>query len=74
MINVNAKEDSVEIGNLEKFVDYTVWVRSVSRRGPGLSSLLIYVRTLEEGNDSHNSPVLYSTIRLFTTIGSNVAI
>ncbi|XP_022784712.1 protein sidekick-1-like isoform X2 [Stylophora pistillata] len=48
MINVNATKDSVGIGNLEKFVNYTVWVRSVSRRGPGLSSLLIYVRTLEE--------------------------
>ncbi|RMX41265.1 hypothetical protein pdam_00012375, partial [Pocillopora damicornis] len=33
MINVNVTEDSVEIGRLKKFVNYTVWVRSVSRQG-----------------------------------------
>lgn len=51
MINVNVTEDSVEIGRLKKFVNYTVWMRSVSRQGLGVSSLPIYVRTLEEGMD-----------------------
>ena len=40
---------SVKIENLEKFVNYTVLVQSVSTRGLGVSSIPIYVRTLEEG-------------------------
>ena len=47
--DVNVTNNNVEIGNLGKFVNYTVWVKSVSRRGLGISSLPIYVRTLEEG-------------------------
>ena len=47
--DVNVTENGVEIGNLGKFVNYTVWIRSVSTRGPGISSYPIYVRTLEEG-------------------------
>lgn len=51
MINVNVTENSVEIRRLKNFVNYTVWVRSVSRQGLGVSSLPIYVRTLEDGKD-----------------------
>lgn len=49
--DVNVTNNNVEIGNLGKFVNYTVWVKSVSRRGLGISSLPIYVRTLEEGEN-----------------------
>lgn len=47
--DVNVTRRSVEIENLGKFVNYTVWVKSVSTRGLGVSSIPIYVRTLEEG-------------------------
>jgi len=47
--DVNVTKRSVKIENLEKFVNYTVWVQSVSTRGLGVSSIPIYVRTLEEG-------------------------
>lgn len=47
--DVNLTESDVEIRNLAKFVNYTVWIRSVSRWGLGISSYQIYVRTLEEG-------------------------
>ena len=57
MININVTEDSVEIGRLKKFVNYTVWVKSFSRRGLGVSSLPISVRTLEEGKDCLSSLV-----------------
>ena len=57
MIKVNVTEDSVEIERLKKFVNYTVWVKSFSRRGLGVSSLPISVRTLEEGKDCLSSLV-----------------
>lgn len=47
--DINVTESRVEIGNLGKFVNYTIWIRSVSRWGLGISSYPIYVRTLEEG-------------------------
>ena len=47
--DVNVTKRSVAIKNLAKFVNYTVWVQSVSTRGLGISSIPIYVRTLEEG-------------------------
>lgn len=47
--DVNASITSVDITNLGKFVNYTVWVRSISFRGPGTESFPIYVKTLEEG-------------------------
>ena len=50
--NVNVTKRRVKIKNLEKFVNYTVWVQSVSTRGLGISSIPIYVRTLEEGESS----------------------
>ena len=50
--DVNASITSVDITNLGKFVNYTVWVRSISSRGPGTESFPIYVKTLEEGE--HN--------------------
>lgn len=50
--DVNVTKQSVKIENLEKFVNYTVWVQSVSTRGLGISSIPIYVRTLEEGESS----------------------
>ena len=50
--DVNVTKRSVKIKKLEKFVNYTVWVQSVSTRGLGISSIPIYVRTLEEGESS----------------------
>ena len=47
--DVNASKNSVNIGNLGKFVNYTVWIKSFSKRGLGFSSFPINVRTLEEG-------------------------
>ena len=47
--DVNVTKRSVKIEKLEKFVNYTVWIKSVSARGFGVSSIPIYVRTLEEG-------------------------
>lgn len=49
--DVNVTESGVDIVNLGKFVNYTFWIRSVSRRGLGISTNPIYVRTLEEGED-----------------------
>ena len=66
MINVNVTEDSVEIGRLKKFVNYTVWVRSVSRQGLGVSSLPIYVRTLEEGKDCLRSLIFNLSSRFLS--------
>lgn len=48
--DVNVTESGVYIVNLGKFVNYTFWIRSVSRRGLGISSNPIYVTTLEEGD------------------------
>ena len=50
--DVNMTKRRVKIKNLEKFVNYTVWIQSVSTRGLGISSIPIYVRTLEEGESS----------------------
>ena len=56
--DINASENSVEIGNLGKFVNYTIWMKSVSKRGLGIASYPVYVRTLEEGG-------LFSTCLFF---------
>lgn len=47
--NVDASKNSVNIGNLGKFVYYTVWIKSLSKRGLGFAGFPINVRTLEEG-------------------------
>ena len=47
--NVDASKNSVNIGNLGKFVNYTVWIKSLSKRGLGFAGFPINVRTLEEG-------------------------
>ena len=47
--NVNASKNSINIGNLGKFVNYTVWIKSLSKRGLGFAGFPINVRTLEEG-------------------------
>lgn len=62
--DVNVTKRSIKITNLEKFVNYTVWVKSVSTRGPGISSIPIHVQTLEEGEsrDLKNNKFIFFSV------------
>lgn len=48
-IVVNSTDRHVIITGLRKFTSYMVWVTSVTRRGNGIASDIVYNTTLEDG-------------------------